>query len=80
MIESPVLQRFLEEHLAKQMQESIQSVLEARFGALPPDFIALLESVASAADEERLRGLLKRAATCTDLEAFRQDLQPQQAE
>lgn len=75
MIESPVLQRFLAEHLVVQRQRDIQEFLEGRFGPLPPELIASLQCIA---DADRLAELVKRAATCPDLESFQQQLQPSQ--
>jgi hypothetical protein len=41
--------------------------LEARFGSVPPERLATLDGVA---DEGRLQGLVRLAATCPDLDTF----------
>ena len=46
----------------------IVTVLEARFGEVP---VELAEEIESIDDEKQLRGLVRLAASCPDLDAFR---------
>ena len=48
--------------------QGVVTVLEARFGDVPCD---LAEEIESVDDEMQLRGLLRVAASCPDLDAFR---------
>lgn len=73
MIESPVLQRFLAEQLANVTQKTIQRFLQARFGPVPSEIVAGLQQVT---DLDCLDELVKRAATCSDFDGFRQHLPP----
>jgi len=52
-------------------RQDIVTVLEARFGEVPVD---LAEKIESIADERQLRGLVRLAASCPDLDAFRNGL------
>ena len=67
IIESPLIQ----ELMAQQGHEYTLQVLEARFGAVPPE-IAL--QVRNIKDEHKLRELLRLAAQCRDFESFRAGL------
>ena len=49
-------------------RQDIVTVLEARFGDVPRD---LSEEIESVADAKQLRGLVRLAASCADLETFR---------
>jgi len=49
-------------------RQDIVTVLEARFGDVPRD---LSEEIESIADAKHLRGLVRLAASCADLDAFR---------
>ena len=69
MIESPVLQ----ELLAERMHQVLLRILEVRFGLVPPDVEAALRAVM---DDDRLQELVAVAASCPDLETFRQQLAP----
>jgi hypothetical protein len=83
MLESPVLQRFLAEQMAKQMapriaeivaermHRAILGILEDRFGPVLPEVITALSAVK---DDDRLQALIRLAARCPDLAAFRQEL------
>jgi hypothetical protein len=64
MIESPLIQ----EIIARTKQEDILQVLEGRFGTIPPDIAMRVKGIL---EEEKLRELVRFAARCTDLEAFR---------
>jgi len=46
----------------------IVTVLEARFGDVPRDLVEEIESVV---DEKQLKGLVRSAGACPDLDAFR---------
>jgi hypothetical protein len=71
MIESPVLDEAKEilrkRYVADTFRDGIRANLEARFGSAPEDRIAPL-GVSN--DEARLKGLLKLAAMCSDLDTF----------
>jgi hypothetical protein len=67
MFESPVLQRFV----ARRLHEAILDVLKKRFGTAPRDVTKYLRDVI---DEKKLKKLNVLAATCPDLEAFREAL------
>ncbi len=69
MIESPVLQRLLQET----RQKDILRCLVARFRIAAPDIEAELKSIN---DDERLNELIDLAATCSDLDSFRKQLSP----
>ena len=72
MLEIP----FLDEIVMEKTRETarvtahqyIVTVLEARFGEVPVD---LAEEIESIDDEKQLRGLVRLAASCPDLDAFR---------
>jgi len=63
MIESPLLQKMF----AKSRQQSILTVLKARFGTLPPDLTKHLQDIL---DQEKLTTLLVLTAQCPDIQAF----------
>jgi hypothetical protein len=71
MIESPVLQELIAETTAKSRHEDLVDFLEARFGPLPGD---LRSAITAVTEERRLRELIRLAALCPDLRAFRQQL------
>ncbi len=64
MLEVP----FLNEIVMERTRENITVFLEARFGDLPRDLVETIESVV---DEKQLKNLVRSAATCPDLAAFR---------
>jgi hypothetical protein len=68
MIESPLIQEMMAKNTAQTMHNAIVAVLEARFGSVPEDVVAALSLVLG---EDHLRRLVKQAARCGDLEAFR---------
>ena len=68
MIESPLIQ----ELVAERMQEAILDVLEVRFGPVPQDVAAAVQTIQ---EDQRLKELLKFAAGCGDLGLFRVRLQ-----
>lgn len=69
MIESPVLM----EVLAERGHKYILRVLEDRFGSIPKE---LTQSLKALRDDERLEQLVACAASCEDMEAFRQQMTP----
>jgi hypothetical protein len=71
MIESPLIQEMMAKKEAETMHKAIVAVLEERFGPVPEDITAALTLVV---DEDRLRGLVRQAARCADLNAFRASL------
>lgn len=54
-------------------QQYIVTVLEARFGEVPVD---LAEEIESITDEKQLKCLVRSAASCPDLQAFRNVVTP----
>ncbi len=73
MLESPVIQDLLTAQARTTAQEDIVTFLEERFGHVPEDFAMEIRSVV---EEDRLRELVRKAASCADLEAFRKALAP----
>ena len=71
MIESPVLQEFVQEAVAAARHRDILRFLGARFGAVPQDIAAALRSVQ---DEAKLDELVDWASRSPSLEAFRSRL------
>lgn len=79
MIESPLIQELFDERLREvvteniraTVQQNILAVLEARFGEVPGD---VAEPIRSIVDEGRLNALVRSAASCPDLEAFRMEI------
>jgi hypothetical protein len=67
MIESPVLDEVKELIRVQTIQETVLAALEARFGSVPADHVALLNAVS---DETRLKALHRLAVTCPDVDAF----------
>ena len=67
MIESPVLEQFVAEHLHR----AIRGVLSTRFGSLPPELEVKLGTII---DDDRLQELVKLATSCLNLEAFQREL------
>jgi predicted transposase YdaD len=67
MIESPVLQRVLAENSHKM----ILAALETRFGTVPADISTAVRAIL---DGERLEQLIRVAAGCPNLDAFREQL------
>ena len=72
MIESPLLEEFVADRVRAMAQRNILAVLETRFGGIPQD---LAEQIQSVADEDRLTDLVRKAASCADLEVFRRETQ-----
>ena len=64
MIESPLIQQIV----AKKAHEFLLAVLETRFGAVPPD---LIEEIQSVDNDDQLIDMVRQAAVCRDLDAFR---------
>jgi hypothetical protein len=72
MLEVPFLDEIVGEKTrataCETAQRYIVAFLEARFGDLPGDLVEEIESID---DEKQLRGLVRSAGSCPDLEAFR---------
>ena len=64
ILESPLIQNLLTE----KAHQYIVTFLEARFGNVPRDLVEEIESVV---DEKQLKGLVRLAGSCSDLDAFR---------
>jgi hypothetical protein len=79
MIESPFLNQLINEKVAEKLaagvaerrQLAVLEFLEARFGLVPLEVVQRIKEVTSA---DHLSQLIKQAARCPDLEAFRQAL------
>ncbi len=67
MIESPLIK----EIVAEKTQETILEFLQARFGTVPEQVDQRLRTVRG---EKKLKALIKLAARCPDLDAFRERL------
>jgi hypothetical protein len=72
MLEIPFLDEIVmektRETARKTAQQDIVTFLEARFGDVPGDVV---EGIESLDDQTQLRGLVRLAASCPDLAAFR---------
>ncbi len=64
MLKSPLIQ----EIVVREKHEDILSFLEARFGPIPPDLVAAVQDIGV---KSQLGDLVKAAARCSDLDAFR---------
>lgn len=64
MIESPLIQ----ELVAQTLHKAIIGLLEARFGAAPPEIVSRLRAIL---DEQELWQLNRQAGLCPNLEAFK---------
>jgi hypothetical protein len=71
MIESPLIKEIVAESKQEAMQEAILQFLQARFDSVPEDVAKRVRGVRA---EKKLNALIKHAARCPDLEAFRQRL------
>jgi hypothetical protein len=71
MIDSPLLKERIDEKVAEGRQQDVLEFLEARFGLVPLEVVQRIKEVTSA---DHLSLLIKQAARCPDLEAFRQAL------
>jgi hypothetical protein len=67
MIESPLINQIV----AENTQETILTVLEARFGSVPEEIAERLRKLHG---QKKLKALVKQAALCRDLGAFRKRL------
>jgi hypothetical protein len=68
MLEVPFLDEIVRDKTRETAQQDIVAFLEARFGDVPRDLVDEIESID---DEKQLRGLVRSAGSCRDLEAFR---------
>jgi hypothetical protein len=68
MLEVPFLDEIVMEKTRETAQQNIVSFLEARFGDVPGDVVEGIESID---DHAQLKGLVRLAASCPDLAAFR---------
>jgi hypothetical protein len=71
MIESPLIQELMQEVAAGRCHKDVLRFLAGRFGSVPQDVEAAVRAIQ---EESRLDPLLDWAASCPDLEAFRQRL------
>jgi len=68
MLEVPFLDEIVMEKVLATAQRGIRTVLEARFGDIPPELVEQIESVDR---EDQLQTLTRTAAACPNLDAFR---------
>ncbi len=68
MLEIPFLDEIVAEKTREKSHQHIVMVLEARFGEVPRDLVEAIELVG---DEKQLEDLVRSAAACSDLAAFR---------
>jgi hypothetical protein len=68
MLEVPFLDEIVMEKARETAQRYIVAFLEARFGDVPRDLVDEIEAID---DEKQLRGLVRSAGSCPDLEVFR---------
>ncbi len=68
MLEVPFLDEIVMEKTRETAQNYIITFLEARFGDVPGDVVEGIESID---DQTQLKGLVRLAASCPDLAAFR---------
>ena len=73
MIESPVLQEFVQEAVAERAHQMILRFLAGRFGSVAPEIAV---AVRSTQDEAKLDELADWAARCHNLDEFRTHLNP----
>ena len=73
MLEVPFFDEIVMEKACETVRQDIVTVLEARFGDVPRD---LSEEIESVVDAKQLRGLVRLAASCPDLDAFRNAVGP----
>ena len=71
MLESPLIDELVMEKVRATAQRGIRTVLEARFGDVPPELVEQIELVDQ---EEQLQSLTRTAAACPDLDAFRREV------
>jgi hypothetical protein len=67
MIESPLIDRIVQEAVSKARRKDILHFLNDRFGVLPADLANRLETIT---DEGRLRELLPQVFLAPDLDMF----------
>jgi hypothetical protein len=69
-------QQWIEEEMEKGMieeaREMVQEAISSKFGLVPEDIV---NDIRKLKDRERLRGLLREAVVCSDLNGFKKALQ-----
>ena len=73
MIESPVLQEFVQEAVVERAHKMILRFLAGRFGSVAPEIAVAVQSTQ---DEANLDELADWAARCPSLDEFRTRLSP----
>jgi hypothetical protein len=68
MIESPLIQ----ELVADRARQDLLAVLETRFGRIPDDLDDAIEAIE---DDDKLTVLLRKAVSCPDVDAFRNEFE-----
>ncbi len=71
MIDSPLIKEIVAENTQKVRQEAIIEFLQARFHQVPEGIVQQLRNIRAG---KKLKALVKHAARCADLEAFRRRL------
>ena len=76
LLETPAGKRFVKKVAAesdrKSVRRSILNVLQTRFGTVPKD---LPKQLAKIQDQHKLNALVKVAAVCPDVDAFRAEME-----
>jgi hypothetical protein len=68
VMESPLIQEMMAKKGAQTMHNAIVRFLARRFGSVPEEMAAAVQTIY---DESKLEELVDEAASCPDLEAFR---------
>ena len=68
MLEFPAIQELIQEAVAKSRQKTILRILQVRFKSVPAEVAPAVQAIH---DEAKLDKLVKLAAICPTLEAFR---------
>jgi hypothetical protein len=71
MIESPLIQELLAQRSQEVMRQLIAKILANRFGPIPADLQAALQTIT---EEEKLSELVLLAGHCLNLDAFRREM------
>jgi hypothetical protein len=71
LLESPLVQEIIEEHLREERQSLLLDLLQDKFGPVPAD---LADRVRAIQDMELLRSLILATVVSPDLETFRAKL------
>jgi len=71
IVESPLIQEYVDERLREDRQAHVLEILRTKFGAVPPDVVAKVRAIQ---DVRQLSEFIPRAAVALDLDTFRSQL------